>query len=101
MNPSTIEVIAAILFGVAILHTFSASALAKLEERSPRHSGVWHLLSEVEVVFGFWAMILVIAMVFTDGSAAATAYVDSRNFTEPMFVFAIMVIAGKIGRAHV
>lgn len=94
MNPSTIEIIAAVLFGIAIVHTFSASALAKLEERNPRHAGVWHLLSEVEVVFGFWAMILVIAMVLTDGAAAATEYVDTRNFTEPMFVFAIMVIAG-------
>lgn len=95
MTPSTIEIVGAILFGVAIVHTFSASALARLETRFPRHAGVWHLLSEVEVVFGFWAMVLVIAMAFTDGAAAATQYVDSRNFTEPMFVFAIMVIAGS------
>ena len=94
MNPTTIELVGAILFAVAILHTFSASALARLEARFPRHGGVWHLLSEVEVVFGFWAMILVLTMAFTDGAAAATQYVDSRNFTEPMFVFAIMVIAG-------
>lgn len=94
MTPSTIEIVGAILFGVAIVHTFSASVLARLETRFPRHAGVWHLLSEVEVVFGFWAMILVLTMAFTDGAAAATQYVDTRNFTEPMFVFAIMVIAG-------
>lgn len=94
MTPTTIEVVGAILFGVAILHTFSAGALARLETRFPRHAGVWHLLSEVEVVFGFWAMILVLTMAVTDGAAAATQYVDTRNFTEPMFVFAIMVIAG-------
>jgi Na+/H+ antiporter NhaD/arsenite permease-like protein len=28
------------------------------------------------------------------GAKVATQYIDSRNFTEPMFVFAIMVIAG-------
>jgi len=30
-----------------------------------------------------------------DGGRQAIAYVDSRNFTEPMFVFAIMVVAGS------
>ncbi len=33
-------------------------------------------------------------MFLTDGWIAATNYLDSRNFTEPMFVFVIMVIAG-------
>ena len=28
------------------------------------------------------------------GQEAATQYLNSRNFTEPLFVFAIMVIAG-------
>ena len=38
---------------------------------------------------------LVVARVFaTVGRQDAIAYVDSRNFTEPMFVFVIMVIAG-------
>ncbi len=95
MTPSTIQVIATALFAVAIVHTFSARAIARLERTRPRHAGVWHLLSEVEVVFGFWAMVLVLAMMAVEGAEAATAYVDSRNFTEPMFVFAIMVIAGS------
>ena len=46
------------------------------------------------MVFGFWACVLVAAMFMTDGAAAAMQYLDSRTFTEPMFVFAIMVIAG-------
>ncbi len=94
MTPATIELIAAALFGVAILHTFSAQVFSRLERSNPRHAGVWHLLGEVEVVFGFWAMVLVVAFVATEGTKAATEYIDSRNFTEPMFVFAIMVIAG-------
>lgn len=60
----------------------------------PAHAGIWHLLGEVEVVFGFWAMVLVVMMFATDGATVATQYIESRNFTEPMFVFAIMVIAG-------
>ncbi len=93
MTPTTIQVIAAVLFGLAIVHTFSVKLFARLEESSPRHRGIWHLLGEVEVVFGFWAAVLVAALFVFTGFDAAVEYVDSRNFTEPLFVFAIMVIA--------
>lgn len=94
MTPSTIEMIGAALFAVAILHTFATKFFEHLAHTRPTHAGVWHLLGEVEVVFGFWALVLVVAMFATDGAKVATSYIDSRNFTEPMFVFAIMVIAG-------
>ncbi|MDP3844441.1 MAG: putative Na+/H+ antiporter [Oxalobacteraceae bacterium] len=94
MTPSTIELIGAALFAVAILHTFSTKFFEHLAHTRPVHAGLWHLLGEVEVVFGFWALVLVLLMSATDGVAVATRYIDSRNFTEPMFVFAIMVIAG-------
>lgn len=94
MAPTHIQLIGAILFALAILHTFSTKIFLGLAHRHPRHSGLWHLLGEVEVVFGFWAMILTGFILAIDGMASATAYIDGRNFTEPMFVFAIMVIAG-------
>jgi hypothetical protein len=94
LTPAPIEIAAAVIFGVALVHTFSTSLFARLEESRPRHAGVWHLLGEVEVVFGFWAMVLVVVMALAEGTGAATSYVDSRDYTEPMFVFAIMVIAG-------
>jgi hypothetical protein len=40
-------------------------------------------------------MALVLAMLLVKGKGAVTDYLDSPNFTEPMFVFAIMVIAGS------
>lgn len=86
--------IGAALFAVAILHTFSTRFFEHLAHARPAHAGIWHLLGEVEVVFGFWALVLVVMMFATDGATVATQYIDSRNFTEPMFVFAIMVIAG-------
>jgi hypothetical protein len=52
-------------------------------------------LGEVEVVFGFWAFILIAAMAFISGSAAATEYAESRHYTEPMFVFVVMVVAAS------
>jgi hypothetical protein len=39
-------------------------------------------------------MVLMLFMFGVSGKQEATAYLESRNFTEPMFVFAIMVIAG-------
>lgn len=89
-----IQIVAAILFGLALIHTFSTPVFERLAHTQPRHAGLWHLLGEVEVVFGFWALILVVAMGVLDSPSQAVAYLDGRNFTEPLFVFAIMVIAG-------
>ncbi|NML18172.1 putative Na+/H+ antiporter [Azohydromonas caseinilytica] len=94
MPTNTIEWIAAVLFALALVHTFSTKVFEHLAHTQPRHAGLWHLLGEVEVVFGFWAMVLMAFMLMLAGRHEATTYLDSRNFTEPMFVFAIMVIAG-------
>jgi hypothetical protein len=95
MNPVPIEIIGTILFGVALIHTFSTKYFEKLAHTYPAHAGIWHFLGEVEVVFGFWAMILVIMMLFMDGKQSAIAYLDQQSFIEPMFVFAVMVISGS------
>ena len=93
-TPTSVQLAAAILFALAIAHTFSTSYFERLAHQRPKHAGLWHLLAEVEVVFGFWALVLTIAMFVLKGAEATTRYIDSRNFTEPLFVFAIMVIAG-------
>lgn len=92
---STPEIVAAIVFGLAVVHTFSTGLFARLAHLQPRHAGLWHLLGEVEVVFGFWAFVLVVALIGLTGKTDAVDYMESRNFTEPMFVFVIMVIAAS------
>ncbi len=87
--------ISAVLFALALVHTFSTKFFERLAHTRPAHAGVWHLLGEVEIVFGFWAMVLVAVMFFVAGGEEALAYIDSRNFTEPMFVFTIMVVAAS------
>ncbi len=89
------ELIAAVCFGLAVLHTFSTGLFARLAHSQPRHAGLWNLLGEVEVVFGFWAFVLFAALFWLTGQAAAVDYVEGRNFTEPLFVFVIMVIAAS------
>ncbi|HET7060629.1 MAG TPA: putative Na+/H+ antiporter [Nitrosospira sp.] len=95
MEPASTEIIGAVLFGVAVIHTFSTKFFERLAHASPAHAGIWHFLGEVEAVFGFWAMVLVVAMLAIEGKQEAIAYLDQQSFTEPMFVFAIMVISGS------
>ncbi len=92
---TTLNLVAAVLFAIAVLHTFAAKHLEKLGDRFPRHEGLFHLLGEIEVVFGFWAMVLVIALAVLTGPEGSIAYVESRKYTEPLFVFVIMVIAAS------
>jgi len=91
----SIEVVAAVLFAVAIVHTFAARQLVRLAHRFPRHEGLFHLLGEVEVVFGFWSMVLVLVLTALTSWGSAVDYVETREFTEPLFVFVIMVIAAS------
>lgn len=94
MTPTAIQWIGTGLFAIAILHTFLTKVFQSLARTRPTHAGIWHLLGEIEVAFGFWASVMALAMFAIEGTSAATQYLDSRDFTEPMFVFAVMVIAG-------
>ena len=89
------EIVAAIVFALALLHTFTAKSFEILANRHPNHAGLFHLLGEVEVVFGFWAFILIAILAIFAGSTQAITYVESRQYTEPMFVFVIMVVAAS------
>jgi hypothetical protein len=92
---STLQYIALGIFVLAVGHTFAAKQFDRLSHRFPNHSGLFHLLGEVEVVFGFWAIILVLVMALMLGGDKALAYAESRNYTEPLFVFVVMVISAS------
>lgn len=93
--PTMMETVATILFATAIVHTFSVPVFARLANRGGPHSGLWHMLSEVEAVFGVWAFVLICFIALFIGVEPAVEYMDTRNFTEPAFVFAIMVVAAS------
>ncbi|KQW96912.1 hypothetical protein ASC94_08860 [Massilia sp. Root418] len=92
---TTIQLIGAILFALALVHTFAAKSFEILAHRHPHHAGLLHLLGEVEVVFGFWAAILIVAIALVAGGENAIAYAESRQYTEPLFVFVVMVVAAS------
>ena len=91
----SMQLAGAVLFGLALVHTFAAKAFERLAQRHPRHAGLLHLLGEVEVVFGFWACILIVTMAVLSGGRAAIDYAESRQYAEPLFVFVVMVIAAS------
>ena len=95
MQEPVIQYIAAAIFAVALVHTFAAKQFERLSHRFPRHAGLFHLLGEVEVVFGFWAIVLVLAMGLVLGGEDALGYAESRNYAEPLFVFVVMVVAAS------
>lgn len=95
MSLTAIQLLGATLFALAVLHTFSVHYFERLAHRHPAHRGVFHFLGEIEVVFGFWALVLVVCLFAVEGKAATIAYLEGRSFTEPLFVFVVMVIAAS------
>lgn len=89
------NIMAAIIFALALVHTFTAKSFETLAHKHPNHAGLFHLLGEVEVVFGFWAFILIGLLAIFSGGQQAITYVESRQYTEPLFVFVIMVVAAS------
>ena len=95
MTAGLLEITGAALFAAAVLHTFSTRYFEHLAHTRTAHAGVWHLLGEVEAVFGFWAIVLVLFIALAQGWGASSQYLEDLRFTEPMFVFVIMVIAAS------
>jgi hypothetical protein len=96
MNPTSLELAATVLFALAILHTFSVKKFQEVAGRFPEGSigeNLFHLLGEIEVVFGLWAAVLFGTSMALIGTKASLVYLESLNFTEPLFVFVIMAVS--------
>ena len=94
--PSTIELVATVCFGIAVLHTFATKFFASLAHRFPSGSvgeNFFHFLSEVEVVFGFWAFVFILMIAGMESTDNAVHYLEGVHFTEAAFVFVIMAMA--------
>ena len=100
MNSEKIfEILATVFFAIALLHTFFASKLTKFSHRFKLGSvaeNFLHLFGEVEIVFGFWSAILIILSIFLIDFNFTINYLNSRNFTEAMFVFVIMSLCSSL-----
>ena len=83
------------IFAIAVMHTFLTKYFERLAHIYPKHGGAFHFLGEVEVVFGLWAVVLMVVMVAMQGSQTTLAYLNALKFTEPLFVFVIMIVAAS------
>ena len=97
MTATSVELLATVLFGIAVLHTFCVKRFAHWAHRFPPGSvaeNLLHFLAETEVVFGLWAAVLFLGIAGLRGSMQeAVAYIEGLNFTEPKFVLVVMVVA--------
>ena len=116
------NVIATIIFLLAIIHTFLAPKILglshriqkiheaqlreihgpDLDETIPQHlrqsipAAVLHFFGEVEVVFGIWVIPLALLMWIYKGSDVTRHYLDQDvSYVEPLFVVIIMAIAAS------
>lgn len=114
------NLVATLIFLAAIIHTFLAARFRMVSHRFEHEyevlgrrvdngevslvsqrdhkkffSVVFHFLGEVEAVFGIWLIPLAVAIIAMKGASTAQAYINGVNFTEPIFVVAVMAIAGS------
>ena len=112
-----VNIIATLLFFGAIIHTFAAGYFMKLSHKyEDLHKAqlcdnefcyvdgkdpvsfkakIYHFLGEIEAIFGIWVLPLLLLITFYHGWDVAAHYIDTRNFTEPLFVVVIMAIAAS------
>ncbi|MDE6431960.1 MAG: putative Na+/H+ antiporter [Opitutales bacterium] len=105
MNASRFNIATLIIFLAAIAHTFATPKIQRFANKIHKNntdnstkihlwSNFLHLLGEVEVVFGLWCVPLVICMIYTFGWHKVSSYFRyTIDYSEPIFVFVIMVIA--------
>jgi hypothetical protein len=113
------NLVATLIFALAIVHTFLTPMIRRwahqAEEKHRTTRGgrplpmddegnevpevsfqgqILHFLSEVEAVFGIWAVVLAVAITVAKGWGTTVEYMGHKvNFTEPIFVMVIMALA--------
>lgn len=87
---------ASLLFFIAIIHTFLIKKFQHFAQQFPRKSvpaSLFHLLGEVEIIFGFWAGVFIGALSLATTPEQAVTYLNELDFSEAAFVFVIMTIS--------
>lgn len=95
LQATSFEIISTVCFILAIFHTFSVKQFQNLATKYKEGTvgeNLFHLLGEVEVVFGLWAGIFILLSSLLTDKQTSLEYLNSRNFTEALFVFVIMVV---------
>lgn len=109
---SAFHMIALVLFALAIIHTLCVFKVhewarrldlkQRKEKNSQRSLGVHllYFLSEVEVIFAFWVIPLFLTIWAFYGWTIGLEYVNTRDYTETLFVVVILSIASTRPIVH-
>lgn len=109
-----------IIFILAILHTFMAGKISKIaqnfEENTLAKKGqplaasteevysfwgeVLYFFGEVEIIFGLWVIPLFLCIAGFYNWNTAMTYINTRDYTEPLFVVVIMALASTKPIVH-
>ncbi len=96
------HLVALVIFALAIIHTlcvYKVRGWAQIvETRQARKEQsllvqLLYFLSEVEIVFAFWAIFLFFAIASFYGWRIGLEYINTRDYTEPLFVVVILALA--------
>jgi hypothetical protein len=105
------NLVATAIFALAVLHTFGAARFTALSHTLQRRhdarlmarglaccpsvvAELLHFLGEVEVVFGLWAVVLMVAIALRFGWTTATHYLnDTVHYGPALFVVVIMALS--------
>jgi putative Na+/H+ antiporter len=117
-----LNLIATVIFALAITHTFLTAQFQKrshsferrllrleeeaadpgvtVQEKKRDHLIFWaefyHFMGEIEAVFGIWLIPLFLAIILFKGWGAMVDYVGNVNVTDAVFVVVIMAISGSL-----
>jgi hypothetical protein len=113
------NLVATLIFLLAIVHTFLAPTILRAAHRRrqehERHRAgtnmasaespeqelnfvgeLLHFMGEIEAVFGIWVVPLLIAITLAKGWPVAMGYMGGLDLTEPVFVVVIMTMAASL-----
>lgn len=113
MRVESFNIVATAIFFMAIIHTMMTSIFRKMAHRAEEKykqliigkkvhknsksvkGGLYHLLGEIEVVFGLWTIVLGLAIAFFYDWETFTNYINNLHYNEPIFIIVIMTIASS------
>ena len=104
LNFTTFHLVALLIFFCAVIHTLTIHKIHRkakaMELQKPHNSEgrdlfiqLLYFLSEVEIIFGIWAIPLFFAIAAFYNWHVAVEYINTRDYTEALFIIVIMSLA--------
>lgn len=108
LKASPFHFVALAIFVCAIIHTLQVHKIQKfahkIEIKTGKRTPLTHFLfflSQVEVIFAFWVIPLFMAISYFYSWSTALEYINTRDYTEPVFVVVILSLTATRPIVHI